>query len=173
MVVTANGPNDIHAQHKSNVFGVKQLSSKEGKYQAHKIEEIMNDFTRISNAFECTQSPNNDQLLQNFVAFQSDHVALNGHIHQTLEKSTKEQGGEKLVWLKCSMHKLNLVEEYFIIILKSTRPSNDISQPPPPKDIIQWKGMKASTGYNTASSTDFLYQCSKMLSTTTKGEKTN
>jgi hypothetical protein len=37
----------------------------------------------------------------------------------------------------------------------------------------KFQGMKASPRANTASSIDFLYQCSKILSSTIKGEKAN
>lgn len=183
LVVNAIGENKS-GKHMSCVLGLVHLV---GKDEATITKAICCTLQKIKETAEALPSFHGFSLavdLNAFIGYSSDHLNTNGAVVRKLNEMKKEnnENADVLTWIRCIMHKYNLIEDHICQELKRNRAvylllnqemdAENLS----PEDQIMLDikgGMKASTGNNIHSASDFLYRLSKILADRTSGEKAN
>ena len=185
LIVNAMGKQTNNGYHESKVLGIVQLSGKDGKTIANEILSLLQTLSDLACKLEGVRTASFSSSISSFIAYSSDHVGVNKKVFDLLNEEKKKVSTDNTIslkWIRCVMHKYNLMEDHLVAHLKKCRTpffflnNCGIDEEVSGVDTIMLEdvgGMKSSLGTNIHSATDFLYKLSKIMTATAKGEKAN
>jgi len=179
-IARALGKKNKNGFYPSIPLGIRQLSGKDAKTIYNEIDSIIYEIIDLSQRIESLSDISMDIIMASlFFGLASDHISTNKSIYQMMKSKQSEKPFE---WVRCIMHKWDLMESHLIAEFKKERKSEPLKCGNPPSidsatdvDVLLFKpgGMKTSNTTRPNAATDFLYRASLILSSTTKGEKAN